>query len=111
MADNDDELPSRTPVRPKRADAGLFTHTAFAFRRIGKKFGRYLEVGVARLPPCPHCGAPYTEKAKVFVDRLVAFGGSTGGFLIEPNGSQPPRLQRDFPEQTEFDEKEILPES
>jgi len=111
MADHDDALTSR--IRPKRPDdrAGSFTHTTFAFRRIGKKFGRYLEVGVARLPPCPHCGAPYTEQSKVFLDRLVAFGGATGGFLLEPNGTAPPRLQRDFPEQTEFDEKEILPES
>ena len=87
-----------------------YTHTAFAFRRIGKKYGRYLECGVARVPPCAHCGSTFTGKIKVFVDRLIAFGGGTGGFLIEPKGTAPPQLQRDFPEQAEFDEKEILPE-
>ena len=100
------------PTRPNRPTApASFTHTAFAFRRIGKKFGRYLECGVARVPACPHCGVPFTGKIKVFVDRLVAFGGGTGGFLIEPNGDPPPQLERDFPEQAEFDEKDILPGS
>ena len=43
-----------------------------------------LNAGVARAPACAHCGAPYTGKIKVFVDRLIAFGGGTGGFLLEP---------------------------
>jgi lipopolysaccharide biosynthesis glycosyltransferase len=46
-----------------------FTHTTWAFRRISKKFGRYVEVGVARLPACPNCGAHPTATAKVFLDR------------------------------------------
>ena len=99
-------------MRPKRAErAEPFTHTTYAYRRIGKKFGVYKECGVARVPPCPHCGQPYTGKIKAFLDRLIAFGGATGGFLLEPNGAPPPQIPKDFPEQAEFDEKEILPES
>ena len=104
----DDDMPA--PSRPKQPDAG-FTHTTFAFRRIGKKYGRYLECGVARAPACEHCGAPFTGKIKIFVDRLIAFGGGTGGFLLEPVNTPPPRLAKDFPEQSDFDEKEILPAS
>jgi hypothetical protein len=107
-----DDEPMPGPTRPGRSGATSgFTHTVFAFRRIGKKFGRYLECGVARVPTCEHCGEPISGKIKVFVDRLVAFGGGTGGFLIEPNGNAPPQLERDFPEQAEFDEKDILPGS
>lgn len=54
---------------------------------------------------------PYTGKIKAFIDLLVAFGGGTGGFLLEAIGTAPPKLPKDFPEQTEFDEKEILPGS
>ena len=107
MTDEDE-----TPERPQRPEASLpFTHKTLAFRRIGKKWGVYREVGVGRAPPCPHCGEPYTGKIKIFVDRLIAFGGSTGGFLVTPNDTQPPRLARDFANQAEFDEKDILPES
>ena len=108
--ENDDKPSARGPVRPNRPDTGgPFTHTSFAYRRIGKKFGRYLDCGVARVPPCEHCGAPFTGKIKIFVDRLIAFGGGTGGFLLEPNGTPPPQIPKDFPEQAEFDENEILP--
>src|SRR3954462_7068404 len=106
--DDDNDMPA--PVRPKQPEAN-FTHTTFAFRRIGKKYGRYLECGVARAPACEHCGTPFTGKVKVFVDRLIAFGGGTGGFLLSPVNTSPPRLARDFPEQSDFDEKEILPAS
>jgi hypothetical protein len=106
--DNDESEPA--PARPKRPEPAIFTHKAFAFRRIGKKWGVYREVGVARVPPCEHCGAPSTGKVKIFVDRMIAFGGATGGFLLTANDVTPPRLERDFPEQKEFDEKEILPE-
>ena len=108
--DNDEDNSIR-PLRPRQPepDAG-FTHQTFAFRRIGKKFGRYLECGVARVPVCPHCGVAFTATIKVFVDRLIAFGGGTGGFLLKPNGSAPPQLTKDFPEQPEFDETQILPE-
>ena len=109
--DNDEDN-SIKPVRPRLPEAdAAHTHQTFAFRRIGKKWGRYLECGVARVPVCPHCGAPFTEAIKVFVDRLIAFGGGTGGFLLKPNGSAPPQLAQDYPEQPEFDENQILPES
>ena len=104
MADDDMPVPSRPKPMVEQ-----YTHKTYAFRRIGKKYGRYLEAGVARAPACAHCGAPYTGKIKVFVDRLIAFGGGTGGFLLEPLNTPPPRLPKDFPEQSDFDEKEILP--
>ena len=104
----DDDMPA--PSRPKQT-AERYTHTTYAFRRIGKKHGRYLDAGVASAPACAHCGASYTGKIKVFVDRLVAFGGGTGGFLLEPATAPPPRLPKEFPEQGDFDEKEILPAS
>ena len=53
----------------------------------------------------------YRQDKKVFVDRIIAYGGATGGFLLTPNDVQPPRLEKEFPAQAEFDEKEILPES
>ena len=110
MDDDDSEMPA--PTRPVRAGApASFSHTVFGYRRIGKKFGRYLECGVARVPPCEHCGKPFSGKIKVFIDRLIAFSGGTGGFLVEPNGAAPPQIERDFPEQAEFDEKDILPGS
>jgi hypothetical protein len=111
MAD-EDEIPPAAPVRPKRNEPNApFTHKVLAFRRIGKRWGVYKEVGDGRTPPCPHCGAPYTATIKVFIDRLIAFGGATGGLLIAPTDKKPPALERDYPGQPEFDEKEILPES
>lgn len=110
MADEDDI--AAAPVRPKRtAPPEEYTHDAYAFRRVGRKWGVYRGVGVGRAPPCPHCGQPYTAPIKIFVDRLIAFGGSTGGFLLTAPGVQPPRLEREYAGQAEFDEKEILPET
>src|SRR4051794_24874536 len=112
MAEDNDESAQRTPLRPKRTgESAGFTHATFGYKRVGKKFGVYKEIGVARAPPCARCGAPYTGKIRAFLDRLVAFGGSTGGFLLEPNGTPPPQIPKDFPEQAEFNETEILPES
>jgi len=56
------------------------THTAFAFRREGRKFGRWLEIGVAR--------ADGTGTIRVFIDRLP-IGGFTGGVLLSPVGTEP----------------------
>lgn len=60
------------------------THTAFAFKREGRKFGRWLEIGVARAegdgPPVP---------IRLFLDRLP-IGGFTGGVLLSPIGTVPP---------------------
>jgi hypothetical protein len=68
MADNNSS--SRAP-----------THTAFAFKREGRKFGRWLEIGVAR--------AEGTGQIRVFLDRLP-IGGFTGGVLLAPIGTEPP---------------------
>jgi hypothetical protein len=56
------------------------THTAFAFKREGRKFGRWLEIGVAR--------AEDDGQVKVFLDRLP-IGGFTGGVLLSPIGTVP----------------------
>lgn len=57
------------------------THTAFAFKREGRKFGRWLEIGVAR--------AEDDGQIRVFLDRLP-IGGFTGGVLLSPTGTVPP---------------------
>jgi hypothetical protein len=57
------------------------THTAFAFKREGRKFGRSLEIGVGR--------AEENGIIKVFLDRLP-IGGFTGGVLLSPIGTEPP---------------------
>jgi hypothetical protein len=49
------------------------THTAFAFKREGRKFGRWLEIGTAR--------AEGAGLIRVFLDRLP-IGGFTGGVLL-----------------------------
>jgi len=61
--------------------AGSPTHTAFAFKREGRKFGRWLEIGVARAEP--------DGAIRVFLDRLP-IGGFTGGVLLSPIGTVPP---------------------
>jgi hypothetical protein len=72
------------------------THTAFAFRREGKKFGRWLEIGVARVEE--------NGIIKVFLDRLP-IGGFTGGVLLSPQGEPPPLPQPQRP--TGDDEEEF----
>jgi hypothetical protein len=114
MSDDDTQHFPETPMprRPKRPESGAppFTHTAFAFQRIGKKWGIYREVGTARLPPCPHCGASYTAKIKAFLNRLPV-GGFSGGLLFEAAGTPPPQITRDHPGQAEVDEEVLLPEA
>jgi len=56
------------------------THTAFAFKREGRKFGRWLEIGSAR--------AEDDGQIRVFLDRLP-IGGFTGGVLLSPIGTVP----------------------
>jgi hypothetical protein len=57
------------------------THTAFAFKREGRKFGRWLEIGVGR--------AEADGLIRVFLDRLP-IGGFTGGVMLSPIGTVPP---------------------
>jgi hypothetical protein len=56
------------------------THTAYAFRREGKKHGRWLEIGTAR--------AESAGLIRVFLDRLP-IGGFTGGVMLSPIGQTP----------------------
>lgn len=56
------------------------THSAFAFKREGRKFGRWLEIGVAR--------AEDDGTIRLFLDRLP-IGGFTGGVLLSPVGTVP----------------------
>jgi hypothetical protein len=108
---NDDDMqPFREPRRPKRPESvEPFTHTAFAFQRIGRKYGVYREVGVARPASCPHCGAAYDGKVKVFLNRLP-IGGFSGGLLIETNGKAPPQIPPDHSTEREINEDELLPQ-
>ena len=62
---------------------GAPTHTAFAFKREGRKFGRWLEIGVARAE------AGEQGIIRVFLDRLP-IGGFTGGVMLTPIGTEPP---------------------
>jgi hypothetical protein len=109
---DDEKTNEAEPLRPRRPQPVTpYTHRTFAFRRVGKRWGVYREVGVATAPPCEHCGRPYSGKVKIYVDRMIAFGGATGGFLLTANDARPPELKRDFPGQQEFVESDILPES
>ena len=56
------------------------THTAFAFKRQGRNFGRWLEIGVAR--------AEAGGSIRVFLDRLP-IGGFSGGVMLSPIGTVP----------------------
>jgi hypothetical protein len=68
-------------VRGHSPDSKAATHTAFAFKREGRKFGRWLEIGVAR--------AEDSGLIRLFLDRLP-IGGFTGGVLLAPIGTEPP---------------------
>lgn len=75
------------------------THTAYAFRREGKKFGRWLEIGIARTDE--------NGITRVLLDRLPT-GGFTGSVHLYPLGTTPsdaqPRPQR--PGRTPDDEED-----
>jgi hypothetical protein len=68
MADSSD---SRSP-----------THTAYGFKREGRKSGRWLEIGTARAE------GQGTGPIRVFLDRFTI--GFAGGVLLLPNGQKPP---------------------
>ena len=104
----DDDMPA--PSRPKPM-VEQYTHKTYAFRRIGKKYGRYLE--------CWRCAraclralrrALYRQDQGICgpADCLRRRHGRV--FAATPN-APPPSLPKDFPEQSDFDEKEILPAS
>lgn len=56
------------------------THVAYGFQRQGRKFGRWLEIGVAR--------EDEDGVIRVFLDRMVV-GGFHGGVLLSPVGKVP----------------------
>jgi hypothetical protein len=60
------------------------THTAYTMQRIGKKFGRWLEVGGGRIDE--------DGTAHVFLDRLPV-GGFTGYVRLTSHGEPPPLPQ------------------
>lgn len=62
-------------------DSKTPTHTAYALKRIGKKFGRWLEIGGARLEE--------DGSVRVVLDRLP-IGGFTGYVHLAPIGAEPP---------------------
>jgi hypothetical protein len=57
------------------------THTAYAFRRQGKKYGRLLEVGCGRIDHDRNI-------VHVFMDRQP-IGGYTGYVMLTPHGVKP----------------------
>lgn len=63
------------------------THTAYAFRRMGKKphQGRWLEVGTGRLDK--------DGKFHTFMDR-TPIGGFNGYVFLAPIGSGPPAVEQ-----------------
>jgi hypothetical protein len=64
------------------------THTAYAMKRIGKKFRRWLEVGSGRT------GEDGSFTA--FIDR-TPIGGWSGYIHFAPTGTQPPPLAPERP--------------
>ena len=57
------------------------THTALAYKREGRRFGRWLEVGVARAEP--------DGAIRVYLDR-TPIGGFMGAVYLSPIGMRPP---------------------
>ena len=57
------------------------THTAFALRREGKRYGRWLEIGTARQES--------DGIIHVFLDR-TPIGGFSGYAYLSPTGVKPP---------------------
>jgi len=58
------------------------THTAWAVKREGKRFGRWLEVGSGRIDHERNC-------VHVIMDRMPV-GGFTGYVMLSPIGEVPP---------------------
>jgi len=80
------------------SDAKAPTHTAFALKREGKKYGRWLEVGTARQDS--------TGVIHVFLDRTPV-GGFNGYAYLAPIGAQPPApvQQPQRPEEADEDDE------
>jgi len=76
------------------ADPKARTHTAYTMQRIGKKLGRWLEVGSGRIDQ---------DGVHVFIDRLPV-GGFTGYVRLTPQGEPPPVPQPQRPTPAADDE-------
>jgi len=75
------------------------THTAFALKREGKRYGRWLEIGTARQDT--------TGVIHLFLDR-TPIGGFNGYAYLAPIGTHPPLPEPDRAAQSSEDE-EISP--
>jgi hypothetical protein len=80
------------------ADPKARTHTAFTMQRVGKKFGRWLEIGSGRIDG---------NEVHLFIDRLPV-GGFTGYVRLTLHGEPPPlpQPQRPAPAADEDEESE-----
>jgi hypothetical protein len=78
----DEPPPKKKPPPP--------THTAFAMKRLGRKFVRWLEVGTGRQNP--------DGSFQAFIDR-TPIGGWTGAVYFAPIGSKPPEPPQDRPDE------------
>ena len=76
------------------------THTAYAFKRLGRKHGRFLEVGSGQIDHDRNI-------VHVFMDRQP-IGGYTGYVVLAPHGvkPEPPPATPQRPGAAEDDEAE-----
>jgi hypothetical protein len=72
------------------------THTAYAMKRIGRKFVRWLEVGTGRQNE--------DGSFQGFIDR-TPIGGWTGAVYFAPIGSLPPLPPPDRPDEREQEQE------
>ena len=70
------------------------THTAFALKREGKRYGRWLEIGRARQES--------TGVIHLFLDRIPV-GGFNGYAYLAPIGAQPPPPEPERPHRSPED--------
>ena len=71
------------------ADSKAYTHTAFALRREGKRYGKWLEIGDARQEA--------NGVIHVFLNR-TPIGGFNGYAYLAPIGAQPPVFEPERPQ-------------
>jgi hypothetical protein len=72
-----------------------YTHTAYAYQRHGKRSGRLLEVGPARIDR-------EGDVVHLFMNRQP-IGGYTGYVVLYPLGQQPPAFVVDEADEDEPD--------
>ena len=75
------------------------THTAFAFSRQGRKFGKLLECGSGRVDR-------QSNLVHVFMDR-GPITGYTGYIVLSPIGAAPPEIEP--PTSDEIDDEDDRP--